>query len=283
MPRDIKYAKIHLIGLRPNNVDEFYIEKFNRWLLLKSSKVKFNERLIENPIERFFLTLPKNENGEPQDGVVEISGTTPEGFELSEYEFIHDELIILTPLYNEIEKTTNTALRIKLKHYIDFLNQRKEQIKKINTPKEQPQSEQSNDKTTTGNQPPHFNCDYTDEELTATFEKLKNGKYIHSESDLDSWIYLCTGREGKEFTKPIDWTKSGALFTQFIGFLFESEQNFWKTAKQCFTINNKQINTRSLTNTCSKIKNEFQALPKEYVDLMHILKPLKKQIKNIYT
>ena len=266
MPRDIKYAKIHLIGLRPNNVDEFYIKNFNRWLLLKSSKVKFNERLIENPIERIFLMLPKNENGEPQEGVVEISETTSKGYELYEDDFIHDELIILTPLYNEIEKTTKTELRKQLKQYIDFLNQRKEQIEKINTPKEQPQSEQSNDKTTTGNQPPHFNGDYTDEELTATFEKLKKGKYIHSESDLDSWIYLCTGREEKAFTEPINWTKSGVLLGMFVQYLFNDtdKKAIWEITAKCFTVKGKTPNTNSIKVSLSKIKQNCKNRPKDY-------------------
>lgn len=266
MPRDIKYAKIHLIGLKPNNVDEFYSKEFNRWLLLKSSKVKFNERLIENPIERLFLMLPKNENGEPQDGVVEVSGTISEGYELYEDDFIHDELIILTPLYKEIEKTTKTVLRKQLKQYIDFLNQRKEQIKKINTPKEQPQSEQSNDKTTTGNQPPHFNGDYTDEELTTTFEKLKNGKYIHSESDLDSWIYLCTGREEKAFTEPINWTKSGVLLGMFVQDLFSITDNtaIWEITAKCFTVKGKTPNTNSIKVSLSKIKQNWKNGPKDY-------------------
>ena len=197
MPRDIKYAKIHLIGLRPNNVDEFYIKNFNRWLLLKSSKVKFNERLIENPIERFFLMLPKNENGEPQDGVVEVSETTSKGYELYEDDFIHDELIILTPLYNEIEKTTETELRKQLKQYIDFLNQKKEQIEKINTTTQQSISLQQ------------LKTNLTDTQLNTLADGLISNEFIN-EADKECFIWALGGSEKIDRYNPVQWIKTNS-------------------------------------------------------------------------
>jgi hypothetical protein len=121
-------------------------------------------------------------------------------------------------------------------------------------------------KTTTGNQPPHFNGDYTDEELTATFEKLKNGKYIHSESDLDSWIYLCTGREEKAFTEPINWTKSGVLLGMFVQDLFSITDNtaIWEITAKCFTVKGKTPNTNSIKVSLSKIKQNWKNGPKDY-------------------
>jgi len=128
------------------------------------------------------------------------------------------------------------------------------------------QSEQSNDKTTTGNQPPHFNGDYTDEELTATFEKLKNGKYIHSESDLDSWIYLCTGREEKAFTEPINWTKRGMLLGMFVQDLFSNTDNtaIWEITAKCFTVKGKKPKTNSIKVSLSKIKQGWKKIPEDY-------------------
>jgi len=229
MPRDIKYAKIHLIGLRPNNVDEFYIKKFNQWLLLNSSKVKFNERLIENPIERNFLMLPKNENGEPQEGVVEISGTTSKGYELYEDDFIHDELIILTPLYNEIEKTTKTELRKQLKQYIDFLNQRKEQIEKINTTKQQSIS------------PQQLKTELSDTELNTLAVELINKGFIAS-TDKECFVWALGGSKKVDKFKPIEWVVAKLalreLLTPILGKI--SNQHIGKI-KMLFTKENKPL------------------------------------------
>ncbi len=252
MPRDIKYAKIHLIGLKPNNVDEFYSKNFNRWLLLKSSKVKFNERLIENPIERFFLMLPKNENGEPHDGVVEISGTTPEGFELSEYEFIHDELIILTPLYNEIEKTTNTALRIKLKHYIDFLNQRKEQIEKINTTKQQSISSQQ------------LKTKLTDTQLNTLADELINKGFIAS-TDKECFVWAFGGKNDINTFTQIKWLKKKNLCVYLIDKIAydpASPLPIWEIGSNIFDIQNMaQIKEGYLNN-----KNRNTPVNSEIID-----------------
>lgn len=242
MPRDIKYARIHLIGLRPNNVDEFYNKKFNRWLLFKSSKVKFNERLIENPIERFFLMLPKNENGEPQDGEVEISGTTPKGYELYEDDFIHDELIILTPLYNEIEKTTETELSKQLKQYIDFLNQRKEQIEKINTPKEKTQH-LPNELNTTQQQKPHqLNTGLTDTQLNTLADGLISNGFIN-EADKECFIWAFGGTNDIETFTQIQWPKMKNLCVYLIDTLLFDEklkiqQNYFSQAKKLINIKN---------------------------------------------
>lgn len=115
-------------------------------------------------------------------------------------------------------------------------------------------------------QPPHFNGDYTDEELTVTFEKLKQGSYIHSESDLDSWIYLCTGRAGKTFTAPINWLKSGVLLGMFVQDLFNDTDNtnIWELTAKCFTIQGKKPNTNSIKVSLSKIKQNWKDRPKDY-------------------
>ncbi|HOG04746.1 MAG TPA: hypothetical protein PK978_00725 [Paludibacter sp.] len=159
----------------------------------------------------------------------------------------------------------NYQMLIKLKKWIEATKQKLLQAEQILLPTQ----------TNATQQPPHFNGDYTDEELTATFNKLIQGEYIHSECDLDSFIYLCTGRTGKTFTKTVNWVKSGALFTQFVGVLFENEMNYWKKLKPFFTIDGKPLNIKSLANTKSKIANEYQALPKGYNELMEILKILK--------
>lgn len=235
MPRDIKYARIHLIGLRPNNVDEFYNKKFNRWLLFKSSKVKFNERLIENPIERFFLMLPKNENGEPQDGVVEVSETTSKGYELYEDDFIHDELIILTPLYNEIEKTTETELSKQLKQYIDFL---KEKIEKNNT--------------TTQQQKPHqLNTGLTDTQLNTLADGLISNGFIN-EADKECFIWAFGGTNDIETFTQIQWPKMKNLCVYLIDTLLFDEK--LKIQQNYFSQAEKLINIKNM----SQIKNGYQ-------------------------
>lgn len=127
-------------------------------------------------------------------------------------------------------------------------------------------------------QPPHFNGDYTDEELTATFNKLIQGKYIHSESDLESFIYLCTGREGKAFKKPINWLKPATLLGLFIKDLFsDTDQTaIWEQTAKCFTIKGKTPNTSSIKVSLSKIKQDWKDRPKGY-DVMQneIIKDLK--------
>lgn len=127
-------------------------------------------------------------------------------------------------------------------------------------------------------QKPHFNGDYTDEELTATFEKLKMGKYIHSKSDLDSWIYLCTGREEKAFTEPINWTKSRVLLGMFVQDLFSDTDNtaIWKLTAKCFTVKGKTPNTNSIKASLSKIKQDWKARPKDYDKMQNeIIKDIK--------
>lgn len=127
-------------------------------------------------------------------------------------------------------------------------------------------------------QPPHFNGDYTDEELTATFNKLIQGKYIHSESDLDSFIYLCTGREGKTFTMPVNWQKTVTLLGLFVQDLFSETDNaeIWELTAKCFTAKGKTPNTNSIKVSLSKIKQNWKDRPKEYDKMQNeIIKDLK--------
>lgn len=126
--------------------------------------------------------------------------------------------------------------------------------------------ETTNKTTDKNQQPPHFNGDFTDDELTTTFEKLKQGKYIHSESDLDSWIYLCTGREGKTLKKPINWMKAATLLGMFVQDLFNltDKDRIWEITAKCFTVKGKTPNTNSIKVALSKIKQDWKDRPIGY-------------------
>ena len=112
----------------------------------------------------------------------------------------------------------------------------------------------------------HFHGDFTDDEITSTFKKLIQGKYIQKDSDLVSWIYICTGTKGKTPIRPIEWKKKSILLGLFVFDLFSNtdKNNIWEITAKCFTINGQEPNTNSIKVNLSKIKRDDTKLPKEY-------------------
>ena len=112
----------------------------------------------------------------------------------------------------------------------------------------------------------HFHGDFTDDEITSTFKKLIQGKYIQKDSDLVSWIYICTGTKGKTPIRPIEWKKKSILLGLFVFDLFSNtdKNNIWEITAKCFTINGQEPNTNSIKVNLSKIKGDDTKLPKEY-------------------
>ena len=147
--------------------------------------------------------------------------------------------------------------------YINELPKKKEPVNTNTLPPEP----QANKPTNEVLKQPHFDGDFNDKELTEAFEKLKQGRYIHSESDLNSFIYVCTGRN--EFTKPINWMETAGLLGMFVNDLFitTNKTNIWELAFKCFTIKNKPPKISTIKTIVSKITQNWREQPKRYPEM----------------
>lgn len=97
----------------------------------------------------------------------------------------------------------------------------------------------------------HFNSKKTEKELTAIFYKLTGYKYLAPNSDLQGWLWVCTGTMGKKPQTPIMWIAQQNLLGDMVDFLFgDTDTNsFLETTLVCFVLKNgKEINYNSIKN-----------------------------------
>jgi hypothetical protein len=125
-----RYLKLHLSGLTPDNIDEFYEKKFNEYVYYHSEKVTINGKEIEPGLKRILLTFP-DENGNPNIESLEVGGFTKEGFPITEKMFIESELDKITKRYNEDTKSAfDLDIKAKAELYLNYLKSRLETISK---------------------------------------------------------------------------------------------------------------------------------------------------------
>lgn len=120
----------------------------------------------------------------------------------------------------------------------------------------------------------HFNSSYTKEQLEGIFEKLKKGAYLHAESLLNTWLYICGIPDSKEPIEPLKWTKDQDLLANLVNNLFGDSdgQRLWVITENVFTVKGKVPNTGTMKNVISRLKNEWKDKSTKFNELEELLK-----------
>lgn len=119
----------------------------------------------------------------------------------------------------------------------------------------------------------HFNSKETKENLKTVFERLKKNGYLHSDNDLNTWLYVCGTIKSNEQVQPLKWTKDQELLAHLINEMFGDSDGtrLWVITKRAFLIKGKMPNTDTMKNTVSRIKNNWKDKPKKFDDLSSLL------------
>ncbi len=119
----------------------------------------------------------------------------------------------------------------------------------------------------------HFNSKETKENLKKIFEKLKKDGYLHSDSDLDTWLCVCGAINSNKQVQPLKWAKDQELLAHLVNEMFGDSDGtrLWVITKSVFLIKSKIPNTNTMKNTVSRIKNGWKDKPKKFDDLGSLL------------
>src|SRR5690554_4490420 len=114
-----KYFK----NLRADNIEQFYRNNFSLWFIHNSEYTKFNDEPIGGMKKE--VCAITNLLGLRTDNIT-ASKNDVSGFEIKEPEFIEyekDEIVFL------LNNNTNSQLKRKLKHYLEFIQAKESQFK----------------------------------------------------------------------------------------------------------------------------------------------------------
>lgn len=81
----------------------------------------------------------------------------------------------------------------------------------------------------------HYNSTYTEEQLTRVFNALTNGGFLPADSDLQGWLWVCTGKGKKAATEPLKLNMTQTELALFVGDLFGTKE--WATTVVCCRYN----------------------------------------------
>src|SRR5690554_2205836 len=127
MEKENRMGLFHLMGLTPDNVNEIYTRNYNHWRYKNSSEVIVNGEKVEG-LERDILLFP-DENGNSNINTCKVSDITKEGLPLTEETFIDEAIKRNELLYNKsFGSEKNRSNNIRLKIYLEYLQQRKENL-----------------------------------------------------------------------------------------------------------------------------------------------------------
>lgn len=192
-------AKIYFASLKSDNIEEFFQEKYNKWLYYNSFKVTIDKD-IEAGWQRFYNILPENRKGEVLNRTVEISNFTKDGFSLTMDIFVDEEIKKYEELYADLESNSKyRELRLKIGTYNDHLKI----IKEIGY---------KNDILC-------ITKTLTLEKLEKLFDLLQDKQFIDYKTDKDFFNYAFGGVPipiiGKRF-KLIIWLKNKQLLRELL-------------------------------------------------------------------
>lgn len=122
--------------------------------------------------------------------------------------------------------------------------------------------------------PFHFNSSYKKEQLQVVFERLKEFKYLHADSDLETWLYVCAGYGNSGQIKPLNWVKDQDLLAVLVDTLFSdsNSSNLWVISKNVFTVKDKKPNINSMKNIISRIGRDCHTKTEKFINLEDLLR-----------
>lgn len=122
--------------------------------------------------------------------------------------------------------------------------------------------------------PFHFNSSYKKEQLQVVFERLKEFKYLHADSDLETWLYVCAGYGNSGQIKPLNWVKDQDLLAVLVDTLFSdsNSSNLWVISKNVFTVKDKKPNIGSMKNIISRIGRDCHTKTEKFIKLEDLLR-----------
>lgn len=124
------------------------------------------------------------------------------------------------------------------------------------------------------NQIKHYNSNKTKDTLTKIFKDLISKGYLHGDSDLNSWLYICGAIQKDKDIQTLEWTKDQELLAHLIDQMFGDTdgRRLWEISKGLFNIQGKAANATTMKNTVSRIKRDWKSKKDKFKDLEAILK-----------
>lgn len=86
----------------------------------------------------------------------------------------------------------------------------------------------------------HFNSPYSKELLTDVFKFLYGSRYLHPDSVLDDWLWVCTGKGKEAPTKPLKLTGNNTLTSWAFLIPLIMGKRQWIIANHCFLYQNER-------------------------------------------
>lgn len=128
-------------------------------------------------------------------------------------------------------------------------------------------------KNLTSNEKVTFHSGETEHNLTIIFNRLKDGKYLDTYSDLQTWLYVC-GDITKQGTNSLNWINQQQLLAYLVDTLFGDTdgQRLWNITQQVFTVKGNPPNIGAMKNTVSKIRKGWKNRPTGFDDLDLVLR-----------
>jgi hypothetical protein len=106
--------------------------------------------------------------------------------------------------------------------------------------------------------PPRFTRSFTPAEQKKLYEGLKNGGFLPQETICSHFYHVFGGTaipDNEKPFKPLQWVGTIKELSYFITKHFPKQKNQWETAVNCFLIDNKPINKKSLSTAIDKYDN----------------------------
>lgn len=117
----------------------------------------------------------------------------------------------------------------------------------------------------------HYNSTLTDEQLNKMFSTLTNNGYLAADSDLQGWLWICTGKGEKTATEPLKWIGKQNTLAEFANWICGSNSpTDWETTAACFV-----LSTGSKPNI--NAMKQHKIAEKEKTKLLNLLKTAAQQ------
>lgn len=115
----------------------------------------------------------------------------------------------------------------------------------------------------------HFKSKLTEQQLTNVFDTLTKNDYLAADSDLQAWLWICTGKGDNMSSEPLKWTAKQNTLAEFVNWLCgEKNMTDWGTTKACFRVM-KDGNWQIPNTDAMKLHNIAE---KEKTKLLNLLK-----------
>lgn len=117
----------------------------------------------------------------------------------------------------------------------------------------------------------HYNSTLTGEQLNKIFSTLTNNGYLAADSDLQGWLWICTGKGEKTATEPLKWIGKQNTLAEFANWICGSNSpTDWETTAACFV-----LSTGSKPNI--NAMKQHNIAEKEKTKLLNLLKTAAQQ------